>query len=165
MAQTSPINDDTEFRNLELFVNSLANSKGYIHIPKKGSASWTDKRIRPVDAAVRFKLCFWGKGQISFGVRKEWASAQGITSAQLQCTETFAVQPSPVEFIGVRVHDEEMSRQLIERIVSKLTSENKPSSNGSVPAARPAPGLGKGSILYMSPDFDEPLEEFKEYTE
>jgi antitoxin (DNA-binding transcriptional repressor) of toxin-antitoxin stability system len=28
---------------------------------------------------------------------------------------------------------------------------------------RPAPGLGKGSILYMAPDFDEPLEEFKEY--
>jgi hypothetical protein len=23
--------------------------------------------------------------------------------------------------------------------------------------ARPAPGLGKGSILYMAPDFDEPL--------
>jgi prevent-host-death family protein len=22
---------------------------------------------------------------------------------------------------------------------------------------RPAPGLGKGSILYMAPDFDEPL--------
>lgn len=31
--------------------------------------------------------------------------------------------------------------------------------------SRPAPGLGKGSILYMAPDFDEPLEEFKEYME
>ncbi|HEY7326132.1 MAG TPA: hypothetical protein VH592_00725 [Gemmataceae bacterium] len=30
---------------------------------------------------------------------------------------------------------------------------------------RPAPGLGKGSILYMSPDFDEPMEEFREYME
>ena len=30
---------------------------------------------------------------------------------------------------------------------------------------RPAPGLGKGSILHMAPDFDEPLEEFKEYME
>ncbi len=30
---------------------------------------------------------------------------------------------------------------------------------------RPAPGLGKGSILYMAPDFDETPEEFKEYTE
>jgi antitoxin (DNA-binding transcriptional repressor) of toxin-antitoxin stability system len=25
---------------------------------------------------------------------------------------------------------------------------------------RPAPGLGKGSILYMAPDFDDPLDEF-----
>jgi prevent-host-death family protein len=31
--------------------------------------------------------------------------------------------------------------------------------------ARPAPGLGKGSILFMAPDFDEPMEEFKEYME
>ena len=29
--------------------------------------------------------------------------------------------------------------------------------------ARPAPGLGKGSIVFMAPDFDEPMEEFKEY--
>jgi antitoxin (DNA-binding transcriptional repressor) of toxin-antitoxin stability system len=30
---------------------------------------------------------------------------------------------------------------------------------------RPAPGLGKGSVLYMAPDFDEPMEEFQEYME
>ncbi|MBI3821758.1 MAG: type II toxin-antitoxin system Phd/YefM family antitoxin [Planctomycetes bacterium] len=32
-------------------------------------------------------------------------------------------------------------------------------------ASRPAPGLGKGSIVYMAADFDEPLDEFKEYME
>jgi hypothetical protein len=26
-------------------------------------------------------------------------------------------------------------------------------------------GIAKGAILYMSPDFDAPLEDFKEYTE
>jgi hypothetical protein len=31
--------------------------------------------------------------------------------------------------------------------------------------ARPAPGLGKGSILYIAPDFDETPDEFKEYLE
>jgi len=38
---------------------------------------------------------------------------------------------------------------------------------GNRPArqSRPAPGLGKGSILFMAPDFDEPMEEFKEYAE
>jgi antitoxin (DNA-binding transcriptional repressor) of toxin-antitoxin stability system len=30
---------------------------------------------------------------------------------------------------------------------------------------RPSPGLGKGSILYMAWDFDEPLEDMKEYME
>jgi hypothetical protein len=30
---------------------------------------------------------------------------------------------------------------------------------------RPAPGLGKGSILYIAPDFDDTPEEFKEYLE
>jgi prevent-host-death family protein len=46
-----------------------------------------------------------------------------------------------------------------ERPVARLVGER--------PACppRPAPGLGKGSILYMAPDFDEPLEEFKEYME
>jgi antitoxin (DNA-binding transcriptional repressor) of toxin-antitoxin stability system len=33
------------------------------------------------------------------------------------------------------------------------------------PVRRPPPGLGKGSILYMAPDFDEPLDEMKEYME
>ena len=33
------------------------------------------------------------------------------------------------------------------------------------PAVRPVPGLGKGSVIYMAPDFDEPTEEFRESTE
>ncbi|MGV2334852.1 MAG UNVERIFIED_CONTAM: DUF2281 domain-containing protein [Planctomycetaceae bacterium] len=32
------------------------------------------------------------------------------------------------------------------------------------PPKRAAPGLGKGSILFMSPDFDEPLEEMQDYS-
>ncbi|HTU23424.1 MAG TPA: type II toxin-antitoxin system prevent-host-death family antitoxin [Gemmataceae bacterium] len=36
-----------------------------------------------------------------------------------------------------------------QRPVAKLVGERP---------ARPAPGLGKGSILYMAPDFDEPME-------
>jgi antitoxin (DNA-binding transcriptional repressor) of toxin-antitoxin stability system len=43
--------------------------------------------------------------------------------------------------------------------VAKLVGER------SASPPRPAPGLGKGSILYMAPDFDAPLEEFKEYLE
>ena len=32
------------------------------------------------------------------------------------------------------------------------------------PPKRPAPGLGKGSVLFMSPDCDEPLEEMQDYS-
>ena len=44
-----------------------------------------------------------------------------------------------------------------DRTVAKLVYE------ASTGVARPKPGLGKGSILFMSPDFDEPLDEMKEY--
>ncbi len=43
--------------------------------------------------------------------------------------------------------------------VARLRSESEQ------PTKRPLPGLGKGSILYMAPDFDEPLDEMKEYME
>lgn len=43
--------------------------------------------------------------------------------------------------------------------VAKLVSE------APKPGLRPPPGLGQGSILYMAPDFDEPLDEMKEYME
>jgi antitoxin (DNA-binding transcriptional repressor) of toxin-antitoxin stability system len=48
-----------------------------------------------------------------------------------------------------------------------ITENQRPVAKlvGQASAPRPAPGLGKGSILYMDADFDEPLEEFKEYTE
>lgn len=47
------------------------------------------------------------------------------------------------------------NRQVVAKIVAETTS--KP--------PRPAPGFGKGSILYIAPDFDGPMEEFKEYME
>ena len=45
--------------------------------------------------------------------------------------------------------------------VAKLVSEHpKPAK-----PPRPGPGLCKGAIVYMAPDFDAPLEDMKEYTE
>jgi prevent-host-death family protein len=42
--------------------------------------------------------------------------------------------------------------------VARLVSE-------PVKPSRPAPGLGKGSIIYMAPDFDAPIEDMKDYME
>lgn len=47
------------------------------------------------------------------------------------------------------------NQQPVARLVSELPKKQQ----------RPAPGLGKGSIIYMAPDFDAPLEEFREYME
>jgi prevent-host-death family protein len=43
--------------------------------------------------------------------------------------------------------------------VAKLVSEPPK----SVSAARPGPGLCKGMITYMAPDFDAPLEDMQDY--
>jgi prevent-host-death family protein len=63
------------------------------------------------------------------------------------------------ELIGKLAPGEEIVITENQRPVAKLVGER--------PARppRPAPGLGRGSILYMAPDFDEPLEEFKDYVE
>jgi antitoxin (DNA-binding transcriptional repressor) of toxin-antitoxin stability system len=64
-------------------------------------------------------------------------------------------------------------RELIDKLAPGeelvITDNHQPVAKlvGERPARspRPAPGLGKGSVLYMAPDFDEPMEEFKEYVE
>jgi antitoxin (DNA-binding transcriptional repressor) of toxin-antitoxin stability system len=47
------------------------------------------------------------------------------------------------------------NQQVVAKLVAETTSKQP----------RPAPGFGKGSVLYMAPDFDAPMEEFKEYME
>jgi len=48
-----------------------------------------------------------------------------------------------------------------QRPVAKLVGEQSSPSE----APRPGPGLCKGMITYMAPDFDAPLEDMKEYME
>ena len=47
-----------------------------------------------------------------------------------------------------------------ERPVAKLVGEQPQQVK-----QRPGPGLCKGMITYIAPDFDEPLEDMKEYME
>jgi len=48
-------------------------------------------------------------------------------------------------------------QQPVARLVREPAKTMKP--------ARPGPGLCKGMITYMAPDFDAPLEDMKEYME
>ncbi len=63
------------------------------------------------------------------------------------------------ELIGTLAPGEEIILTENQKPVAKLVGQ----PTARLP--RPAPGQGKGSVLYMAPDFDEPLEEFREYME
>ncbi len=63
------------------------------------------------------------------------------------------------ELIAKLASDEEIVIIKNQQLVAKLVGESL------AQPSRPSPGLGKGSILYMAPDFDESLDEFKEYME
>jgi antitoxin (DNA-binding transcriptional repressor) of toxin-antitoxin stability system len=63
------------------------------------------------------------------------------------------------------IHQMEPGEEIIitedQRTVAKLVSEHpKPASK-----PRPGPGLCKGMITFMAPDFDAPLEDMREYME
>ncbi len=64
------------------------------------------------------------------------------------------------ELIGKLGAGEEMVITQDHHPVAKLVGEPTKSAK-----PRPGPGLCKGSILFMAPDFDAPLEDFKEYME
>lgn len=49
------------------------------------------------------------------------------------------------------------NQEPVAKLVSTPKKEAKPS--------RPGPGFLKGSIIYMAPDFDAPLDEMREYME
>ena len=62
-----------------------------------------------------------------------------------------------IEYLGPAFPGEELIITEEQRPIAQLRLQGKPPK-------RPAPGLGKGSVLFMSPDFDEPLEEMQDYS-
>ena len=61
-------------------------------------------------------------------------------------------QLAPGEELVITDHE-----QPVARLVGEPSKPTKP--------PRPGPGLCKGMITYMAPDFDAPLEDMKEYME
>lgn len=103
MAQTVPIRGDANFVALDAFMERLLSAKGYKRLERKGSTSWIDPRVTPADAAVRFKLCYFGADDITFGVREEFVTDSGLTATTIGCPDSFTVQPSTVKFVGFTV--------------------------------------------------------------
>ncbi len=114
MARTIPIANDPDFRALEAYANAILTAKGYGPLARKGSTSWIDPRIKPADAAVRFKLMMYEDG-IFFGAREEWADDLSISHAAIG-SDSRAPMPSPVEFRGDFIRNDAAGRRKIDTI-------------------------------------------------
>ncbi|MBI4265359.1 MAG: type II toxin-antitoxin system prevent-host-death family antitoxin [Acidobacteria bacterium] len=63
-----------------------------------------------------------------------------------------------------KAHLSSLVRQTLSGDEVIIAKDNKPLVKlVPLPAPRRKPGTAKGLVLYMSPDFDEPLEDFKDY--
>jgi antitoxin (DNA-binding transcriptional repressor) of toxin-antitoxin stability system len=69
------------------------------------------------------------------------------------------VQANLAEIIGNLDAGEELIITKDKQPVARLVGE----SAKAAPASRPGPGLCKGMITFMAPDFDAPLDDMKEY--
>ena len=63
----------------------------------------------------------------------------------------------PGEEITITDHGEALAQ------VKKAGQASWPSRPRTAKPPRPGPGLGKGMITFIAPDFDAPLEDLKEY--
>jgi hypothetical protein len=120
MPQTVPIRRNADFLALDGYIDGLLSQKGYKRLERKGSTSWIDPRIQPADAAVKFKLAFFGPTRITFGVREEFVTDTGLTAAHINCPDTFTVRPSPVPFVGFTVANDAADRQRIANVLANF---------------------------------------------
>ena len=78
---------------------------------------------------------------------------------------------SSVSLEEAQAHLKELIHQLAPGEELIITENQQPVAKlvGEVPqpppTQRPAPGLGKGMITFIAPDFDAPLEDMQEYME
>jgi hypothetical protein len=121
MEQTVPINGDEVFLSLNGYLDGLLRPKGFKRLGRKGSTSWIETHIHPVNALVRFKLCYFGPPYIKFGVRRDFVIQRGLTPDSINCPDIFMVRPSSVEFVGFTVRNDQASRIRIAEVVEKLT--------------------------------------------
>ena len=110
------IDDDPDFRALERHADALLRAKGFRSSPMKGSTSWTDPRITPADAAVRFKLYKFHSG-IFFGARQAWAEDLGVSLRALG-GEVVKALPAMVPFCGAFVENNSAGLSRVEAIVA-----------------------------------------------
>lgn len=81
-----------------------------------------------------------------------------IEEAQAKLPEIIK-QLQPGEEFMITDHGEPLAQ------VKKAVSISWPSQPDQAQPTRPGPGLCRGMVTYMAPDFDAPLEDMREYME
>lgn len=101
---TKPIGDDKIFMKLGLYVKKLIQDKG-IPLRRKdyrGSYSWLSSNAMEKGGETILKLNHYDENDYFWGIREEWAKANGILDDVLEfCSYRFVVQPKThIDFIG-----------------------------------------------------------------
>lgn len=118
--RTLPIAQNPDFSALEEYADSVLGPKGYKLLQRVGSSSWTDPRITPVDASVRFKLCNCKEGKF-FGAREEWAKNLVLPLNRIG-SQSIALGSSGVLFRGDYVMNTPEGHQRIGEIAAQFPS-------------------------------------------
>jgi hypothetical protein len=93
----------------------------------------------------------------------------GVALPEGEIEVTVRLRPNPVANVEDRLLElcarrglspSNLTDEIRARLFEELACEDR-----GVPPPRPGEGALKGSIVYMAPDFDAPLEDMKEYME
>jgi hypothetical protein len=113
--QTTRINNDRNFRELEAHAQQGLSAKGYKQESLKGSTSFRDLRI---DDRVRFKLCFCSPDRrIFFGAREQWANEKGVSLSSIG-SEGETV--NSVRFRGEFIKNDADGKSKIDSIIARF---------------------------------------------
>jgi len=119
--RTVPVDGDTEFLSLTDKINNLLSLGGFQRRQHEGSASWLGLAKTKWHKETVFKLCFYGEGDMAFGVRRDFVEQNGPKLAEVKWPLKFGVPPKTyVEFRGFQVRDDDSSMKRIDRVIQGM---------------------------------------------
>jgi hypothetical protein len=119
-AQTVPAKGDSNFIAQSAYLDHLLTKKSLKRREWKGSTSWSNSRVKPNGAAVRFKLSYFGPTKIMFGIRYEFVLESGFSPQEIDCPEIFTVVPASAKFVGFRVKNNKQDSDRIAKVVARF---------------------------------------------
>jgi len=119
--RTVPIRDDQEFLSLAEKINDMLVLGDHQKRKHEGSASWLGLANTPRHKETIFKLCYYGEGDMAFGIRRDFLEKKGPKLHEIKWPLKFGVPPrTDVEFWGFAVRDDEPSLSRIDRVLQGL---------------------------------------------